>query len=310
MHHKHSTPDGRAAEEQPPAALLTGAAVGTPLAVHCERRPAQPYDSDALACSSAGSSPVAHTSAARELPGVSAAAFCAEAAEQAAATSVSPTRPAPDPEAAAPALCAALAAVPCPTADGAGLPPPTSLMRPVLPGVQPPAPPPPLEWLLPADAALWGQAAPSCTAPAQAGTVAASGQERQPPRQSLPRAALPHPLPPASQVVCPATLADLVRLPPRNISLDSEEGGSGQVRAGGQGGARGRGGGGGGGLTAGSCGAPAPPPSLPPSPLATAPPPAMGTLRPSSLHSPAGHSLCPCSYPCSSSLPPAFNPRP
>ncbi|PSC73461.1 DNA N-6-adenine-methyltransferase (Dam) [Micractinium conductrix] len=46
-----------------------------------------------------------------------------------------------------------------------------------------------------------------------------------PPPAPLP--ALPNPLPPASEVVCPATLQELVRLPPRNMSLDTEEEGEG-----------------------------------------------------------------------------------
>ena len=48
-----------------------------------------------------------------------------------------------------------------------------------------------------------------------------------------PAPALPDPLPPAAEVVCEATLKQLIALPPRNITLDREEGGdSGQVGAG------------------------------------------------------------------------------
>jgi hypothetical protein len=64
---------------------------------------------------------------------------------------------------------------------------------------------------------------------------AAAGQQPPPPppqqqqqAEAAPPSAVvvPHPLPPASQVVCSATLQELIRLPPRNLTLEGEQEGT------------------------------------------------------------------------------------
>lgn len=147
--------------------------------------------------------------------------------------------------------------LPSPSAEAVQQP----LVQQVRPG-DPIPPPPPLEWLMQseqaveaASAAPAGGAAARASAAAEPAPGADESAEQQgeevgqkqpkargvrPPEDLLPPLpkprpkppplpppaplpVIPNPLPPASEVVCADTLQRLVRLPPRNISLDSEE---------------------------------------------------------------------------------------
>ncbi|KAL4853371.1 Cytochrome P450 97B2 [Chlorella vulgaris] len=111
-------------------------------------------------------------------------------------------------------------------ATSAELPPPTSHMLAVEPGRVPPAPPPPLAWLLPA-AAQTQLEAPALPADVMAAFAAGSQQQQQAEAAPPSAVVVPHPLPPASQVVCSTTLQELIWLPPRNLTLEGEQDGTG-----------------------------------------------------------------------------------